>query len=92
VVGLVLSGHLPLAFGLALDCVARALGTIAAARTDRQDWVWLCVLGGSPAVATFALFHPSGPVDLEPAPLAGLLGLLASTVIVVVLVGMAVGL
>ncbi len=91
VVPLVTGGHMLFAFGLSLDACARALGTIAAARTDRQDLTWLCVLGGSPAVAWFAMFHPSGPVEVEPAPLAGLLGLLACGLLGLAIVVAALG-
>lgn len=91
VVPLVTGGHMLFAFGLSLDACARALGTIAAARTDRQDLTWLCVLGGSPAVVWFAMFHPSGPVEVEPAPLAGLLGLLACGLLGLAIVVAALG-
>jgi hypothetical protein len=73
--------HWLLAFGIALDACSRALGTIAAERTGRQDRAWWCLLGGSPAVARFALFEPEGPVATDPAPLAGLLSVLSTLVI-----------
>lgn len=92
VAGVALSaGHLVLAFGIAIDCCARALGTIAAVRAGRPHWVWLCLVGGSPAVAAFALFQEAGPVDEEPAPLAGLLALLACGVVGVALAAWALG-
>jgi hypothetical protein len=70
-------GHVLIAFALAMDACARALGTIAAARAGEREWAWSCALGGSPFVAAFALFQPEGPVKADPAPLAGLLSLLA---------------
>jgi hypothetical protein len=74
-------GHLVVAFGIALDACARALGTAAAGRDGSGGWAWACAFGGSPAVAGFALFQRDGPVTSEPAPLAGLVALLALGVI-----------
>ena len=54
--------RLLLAFGVALDAGARALGTVAAARAGRLGWAWACAIGGSPVVAAFALFRRDGPV------------------------------
>lgn len=79
------SGHVLLAFGLALDVCSRGLGTIAAGREGSSDWAWWCALGGSPVVAWFALFQQDGPVRTEPAPLAGLIGILALVVLAVAL-------
>jgi hypothetical protein len=76
-------GLLLLAFGLALDACARALGTIAASKAGAQAWAWASALGGSPVVAGFALFRRSGPVEIDPAPLAGLIALLAMGILVV---------
>jgi hypothetical protein len=81
------SGHILLAFGLALDACARALGTIAAQRAHRLDWVWSCALIGSPAVLMFALYGSEEPVAAEPAPLAGLLSLLALLAVGIFLIG-----
>lgn len=75
------SGNVLLAFGLALDACSRGLGTIAASRQGSSDWAWWCALGGSPVVAWFALFQEGGPVRTEPAPLAGLIGILALVVL-----------
>ena len=80
-------GHLLLAFGIALDACSRALGTIAAGHAGRPDWAWGCALGGSPAVALFAVFRDEGPVATEPAPLAGLLSVLAIAVIALAAIG-----
>lgn len=76
------SGQVLLAFALALDACARALGAVAAARVEALDWALWCVLGGSPAVAAFAFFRRTGPVSTEPAPLAGLVGMLALLMLV----------
>jgi hypothetical protein len=70
-------GHVVLAFALAMDACARTLGTIAAARAGEREWAWGCALGGSPLVAAFALCQDDGPVSVDPAPLAGLLSVLA---------------
>ncbi len=85
------SGQVLLAIAVALDGCARALGAIAAGRVDRQDWAWGCVIVGSPAVAGFALFQSSGPVDTEPAPLAGLVSLAAMGLVAIALVAWIVG-
>lgn len=78
------AGRVVLAFGLALDCCVRAVGTLCAGRAGDPDWAWLCALGGSPLVAGYA-FRDTGRPPPEPAPLAGMLGLLA---IAVVLIGL----
>jgi hypothetical protein len=77
------SGNVLLAFGLALDACSRGLGTIAASRERSSEWALWCALGGSPVVAWFALFQEGGPVRTEPAPLAGLIGILALVVLAV---------
>jgi len=84
-------GHLLLAFGLALDVCARALGTIAAGRAGDRAGTWWCALGGSPFVAGFALYGPDGPVDIDPAPIAGLLALCAAGMLAIAVVAAAVG-
>jgi hypothetical protein len=83
--------RLLLAFGVALDAGARTLGTVAAARAGRLAWAWACAIGGSPVVAAFALFQSDGPVATEPAPLAGLIALLATFLVAIALVGAALG-
>jgi hypothetical protein len=85
-------GHVLLAFGIALDACSRALGPIAAARAGRQDWAWWCVAGGFPVVAAFALFQRAGPVTIDPAPLAGLVSVLAGVVVVIAILRAALGL
>jgi hypothetical protein len=59
------------ASGLALDASARALGTVAACQAGSPGWAWACALGGSPLVVSFASLQSDGPVDVDPAPLAG---------------------
>ena len=76
-------GHVLLAFGLALDCCARALGTVSARRAGKNDWMWSCALIGSPAVAMFALYAGEGEPPPEPGPLAGLLALSACAAVVI---------
>jgi hypothetical protein len=83
------SGHVLFAFGLALDACSRGVGTIAASRERAPDWALWCALGGSPVVAWFALFQQGGPVRTEPAPLAGLIGILALVVLAVALLAAA---
>ena len=66
-----------LALALALDACARALGTIAAAHAGLPAWAWRCALGGSPLVAMFAADERRERFAAEPAPLAGVISLLA---------------
>ena len=75
------SGNVLLAFALALDACSRLLGTFAALRAGEREWAWWCALGGSPLAAGFALMQRSGPVRTEPAPLAGILGVVAIVVL-----------
>ncbi len=75
-------GHVLLGFGIALDGCSRVLGTVAARRSGELGWAWGCVLFGCPAVAAFAMFGPDGPVTTEPAPLAGLVAVLAGLLLV----------
>jgi hypothetical protein len=84
-------GHVLLAFGIALDAGARALGTVAAGRAGSPDWTWGCAVGGAPVVAAFALYQRSGPVTIEPAPLAGLISLLSLFFLGAALLGAAIG-
>ena len=84
-------GHLWLALGLALDTCARALGTVAAGRAGDRGAAWLCAVGGTPVVAGFALYGENGPVEVDPAPLAGLLALFAAGILVIAVVAAALG-
>jgi hypothetical protein len=82
-------GHWVLAFGLAFDCCARVLGTVAAGRAGKPEWAWWCVIGGSPAVAAFTLFGSEGRLTTEPGPIAGLISVLAITLVLLAVVGAA---
>jgi hypothetical protein len=73
-------GHIVLAFALAIDACARTLGAVAARRAGSPEWAWGCVLIGSPLVA---LFWRSEEPGAEPAPLAGLLSLIAMLALVI---------
>lgn len=66
-------GRVMLGFAIALEACSRAIGTFAAARSGARGWACACAIGGAPFVAAFAFLRPSGRVDIEPAPLAGLL-------------------
>ncbi len=77
-----------LAIGLALDACVRALGTLAAVRERVPGWPWACAVGGSPFVASF-VFGRGRRTMVEPAPLAGVLALLAMAFVVVALIGIA---
>lgn len=85
------AGHVLLAFGVALDAIARALGATAAGRAREAAWLWGCALVGSPAVASFATFDRSEAPLPEPAPLAGLLALVALGVLALALIAGALG-
>ena len=81
-------GRLLLGLAIALEACSRMLGTVAAERAGQRGWAFACAIVGSPAVAWFALLRPSGRVEVEPAPLAGLLAVLAGIVAVVgILIG-----
>jgi hypothetical protein len=82
--------HWLLAIGLAFDCCARALGTVAAGRANQPGWAWWCLIGGSPAVAAFTLFGAGGRLTTEPGPIAGLISVLAIGLITLAVVGAAV--
>ncbi len=71
-----------LAIAFALDAGARALGTVSAGHAGARDWTWLCALGGSPLVAAYASYQRQGAVAAEPAPLAGVISLLAMAIAV----------
>jgi hypothetical protein len=75
--------RLLLGLAIALEACSRVLGTIAAERAGRRGWALACAIVGAPAVAWFALLRPSGRIEAEPAPLAGLLAVLAGVVAVI---------
>ena len=88
VVFVVGAGRVVLAFAIALEACSRALGTVAAARAGERAWACACAIGGAPVVVWFTLLRPSGRVEVEPAPLAGLLaGLAALLAVLALLVG-----
>jgi hypothetical protein len=79
------TGRPLLGFAIALEACSRALGTGAAARAGERVWACACAIGGAPVVAWFAFFRPSGRVEVDPAPLAGLLAGLAGVVAILAL-------
>lgn len=82
-------GRAILAFGLALDVCARALGTLAAGRAGEAGWAWSYALGGSPVVATLALSAQRERITAEPAPLAALLSVLSLAALTIALLAAA---
>jgi hypothetical protein len=82
-------GHVLLAFGFAMDAIARTLGTVAASRSGEPGWAWACALFGSLAVAPFAVFGPDGPVSTDPGPLAGVVSVIALLAITLAVVSSA---
>lgn len=81
-------GRLVLGLAIVLEACSRVLGAIAAERAGESGWAFGCAIVGAPVVAWFALLRPSGRVEVEPAPLAGLLAVLAAVVAVVgILIG-----
>ena len=83
--------HWLLAFGFALDIVARVLGLVAGERAGRLDWGLWSVIGGSPVVAGFTLFRQEGRMTTEPGPIAGLISVVAMTAVVLWVVGSLLG-
>jgi hypothetical protein len=71
------AGRPLLGLAIALDSGSRGLGTVAAERAGTRGWASACAVGGSPVVAWFALSSRADGAEVEPAPLAGLLALLA---------------
>ena len=83
--------HWLLAFGIALDVVARVLGLVAGERAGRLDWGLWSVIGGSPVVAGFTLFRQEGRMTTEPGPIAGLISVIAMTAVALWIVGSLLG-
>lgn len=81
-------GMLVLGLAIVIEALSRALGTVAAERAGRRGWAFACAIVGAPAVAWVSLVRRPGRIDVEPAPLAGLLAVLAG---VVALVGLVTG-
>jgi hypothetical protein len=82
------AGRPLLGLAIALEACARGLGTVAAERAGERGWACACAIGGAPVVAWFALAPRPRRAEAEPAPLAGLLALLAG---VIALVALAIG-
>jgi hypothetical protein len=80
--------RLVLGLAILLEALSRALGTVAAERAGRRAWAFGCAIIGAPLVALATLVPRRGRIDAEPAPLAGLLAVLAG---VVALVGVLTG-
>jgi len=76
-------GRLLLGLAIALDACSRVLGAVAAERAGQRGWAFGCAIVGAPVVAWFAMLRPSGRAEVEPAPLAGLLAVLAGAAAVV---------
>jgi hypothetical protein len=79
------AGRLMLGFAIAVEACSRSLGTVAAARAGERTWACTCAIGGAPIVAWYAFLRRSGRVEVEPAPLAGLLAGLAAVVAILAL-------
>jgi hypothetical protein len=82
------AGRPVLGLAIAFDACSRGLGTVAAERAGERGWGLACAIGGAPLVAWFALAPRARRAAVEPAPLAGLLALLAG---VLALVGLLIG-
>jgi len=82
------AGRLVLGLAVLIEALSRAGGTVAAERAGRRGWACACAIVGAPVVAFVALVPRSGRIAEEPAPLAGLLAVLAG---VVALVGLLTG-
>lgn len=77
------AGRPLLGFAIALEACSRGLGTAAAERAGERGWAFACAIGGGPVVAWFALAPRARRAAVEPAPLAGLLALLAGLLAIV---------
>ncbi|HUB04543.1 MAG TPA: hypothetical protein VMA76_05715 [Solirubrobacteraceae bacterium] len=73
-----------LGLAIVLELLSRALGTVACERAERRGWACACAIVGAPVVAWATLLRRPR-IDVEPAPLAGLLALLAGAVAVLAL-------
>jgi hypothetical protein len=76
-------GRLVLGLAILIEALSRALGTAAAERAERRTWAFACAIGGAVVVAWATLVPREARIDVEPAPLAGLLALLAGAVAIV---------
>lgn len=82
------AGRPLLGVAIVLEACSRGLGTVAAERAGRRDWAAACAIVGAPAVAGFALSPRARRAEVELAPIAGLLAVLAA---VLALLGLALG-
>ena len=82
------AGRLVLGLAILIEALSRVGGTVAAERAGQRGWAFACAIVGAPIVAWVALVPRSGRITTEPAPLAGLLAVLAG---VVALVGLLTG-
>jgi len=82
------AGRPVLGLAIALEACSRGLGTVAAERAGKRGWACACAVGGAPVVAWFALAPREQRAESEPAPLAGLLAVLA---VVVALLALLIG-
>jgi len=80
------AGKLVLGLAILIEALSRVGGTIAAERAGRRGWACACAIVGAPIVAWIALVPRPGRITTEPAPLAGLLAVLAGTVALVGLI------
>ncbi len=76
--------RLLLGLAIVLELLSRALGTVAAERAEERGWTFACAIVGAPVVAWVTLFRRPR-IDVEPAPLAGLLAVLAGAVAILAL-------
>jgi len=60
--------------------VLGGLGTVAAERAGHRGWACACAVGDAPVVAWFVVAPRANQAEVEPAPLAGLLALLAGII------------
>jgi hypothetical protein len=87
-------GLVVLGLGLALDAVARVLGTMAVSRSGPEwgsGWRWICGLGGSPGVLMFAVQRDRSLLGTGPVPAAGIVAAAALLILVVGLAGLPAG-
>jgi hypothetical protein len=82
------AGRLVLGLAILIEALSRVGGTVAAERAGQRGWAFACAIVGAPIVAWVALAPRSDRITTEPAPLAGLLAVLAG---VVALVGLLTG-
>ncbi|HUA70571.1 MAG TPA: hypothetical protein VMA96_05805 [Solirubrobacteraceae bacterium] len=80
------AGKLVLGLAILIEALSRVGGTVAAERAERRGWACACAIFGAPVVAWISLVPRTGRITTEPAPLAGLLALLAGAVALVGLI------